>query len=364
MDALSGRVRTLAKPALVHPDREYASSLDGYGSPDTIAWSPDDGEIAFERIEWFNFDNGERLPGTGLWELDMRTGGTAPLATHPKRYTLGLFYYHDPAWSPDGRRLAFIGEGINGQRVLYVRTFGVQRSDRVPAQFDSRSDSDWPVWAKRPADGPASFALAFRRGIRAARSVPPTETIRLLAPGDSLQNSNGELCRITAQRLKEALPALRNETVTPRICSPAWSPSGRSLALAVSPDPLDSTLSTLWVVGPGSPGGRMVAGGAGRGFIAPVWIGEELLGALSPRPGGYAVVTVRIATGEVKVLGEIPTADCDWSPDRSAVAFAGSAAGAGPASGAIGIFKTGLGSGAARLEPSAGISPAGQSAGR
>src|SRR5690242_10740500 len=49
------RATALLEAELVSPDRPYSSHLRRYSSPSTVAWSPDDRQIAFERAEWFQF---------------------------------------------------------------------------------------------------------------------------------------------------------------------------------------------------------------------------------------------------------------------------------------------------------------------
>ena len=105
------KVTALIQPEIVNPDRPYAPSWKRYTSPDTLAWSPDDRWIAYERSELFDFGDSDRLPGTGLWMLDMTTRKSRPLAIHTRHYTGNLYYYRYPQWAPDGGRVAFVGEG-------------------------------------------------------------------------------------------------------------------------------------------------------------------------------------------------------------------------------------------------------------
>ncbi len=140
------QVQALFAPELLCPDRPYSPQLQRYSSPDTLAWSPDDRLIAFERTDWFLFEDGERLPGTGLWSFDTQTRAVQPLALHAPTYKNLFYFYHTPQWSPDSRYLAFVGEGINGQRVVFTRSLALQNPKAVTPRFDTYADSDWPVW--------------------------------------------------------------------------------------------------------------------------------------------------------------------------------------------------------------------------
>jgi dipeptidyl aminopeptidase/acylaminoacyl peptidase len=342
------RPLALLEAELVSPDRPYSPELRRYSSPDTLAWSPDDRRIAFARIEWFTFEDGERLPGTGLWAIDMLSGRVMPLALHPTRYRSLFYYYHDPQWSPDGRYLAFVGEGINGQRVVCLHPLTGQDAKNVTPRFDANEDSDWPAWEPQ-ITGEEAPAFIFRQGIRRAFSIPTTETLRRVQPGQPHGRSNprsGQWWRLTAAEYAQRLPAHRaGETVVPRAGHFVWSPDGQTLAFTLTPDANDFTRYELWTLRRDSGEARRVSPADGRGYFAPVWIGNGRLGALSPRGARCAVVTVDIADRTVRTLGEIESADCDWSPDRRRIVYATPAADAPPnpdSPTTLRMFETGI----------------------
>ncbi|HZP81725.1 MAG TPA: hypothetical protein VFB21_08830 [Chthonomonadaceae bacterium] len=327
-DADLQRPLALLEPEELCPDRPYSSSLRRYASPDTLAWSPDDRQIAFARIEWFFFGDGEKLPGTGLWAFDTQSGRVTPLALHPERYLNAFYYYHTPQWSPDGRSLAFIGEGTNGQRVLMVRPLQAQQAKEVVPRFDNYEDSDWPAWQPlTPADRAMRRppALAYRQGVQRAPTLLPTETIRRIRPGSSEDAQTGTLWRMTAKRYAALLSPRKagDETIVPRTGHLVWSPDGEWLAFTLTPDANDYARYELWVVRQDGTGAHRASPADGRGYFAPVWIGNDRLGALSPLGSRYEVVVVNLPTRTARTLGRIDSADCDWSPDRSHIVFAG-----------------------------------------
>ena len=297
----------LIQPEIVNPDRPYAPAWKRYTSPDTLAWSPDDHWIAYERSELFEFGDRDRLPGTGLWMLDMTTRKSRPLATHTRHYTGDLYYYRYPQWAPDGGRVAFVGEGINGQRAIFTRNFDFNDL-QVRLRYDQFADSDWPAWSPVEEDAPQ---LAFRQGIRRAPTTPTTDTLRVLQTGAANGSASREWWRAKPTRTRE-----------PRIGSLAWSPDGKRIACAVTPDAQDFTRSAIAILD-GSGAIQPVSPQEGRGYFAPVWINAQTIGALATQSGGsFAVVALNIRTKKARTLGEIPTSDCDWSPHRTRLVYA------------------------------------------
>jgi dipeptidyl aminopeptidase/acylaminoacyl peptidase len=309
--------------ALLCPDRPYDSDLRRYCSPDTLTWSPDDRQIAFEQIEWFTFEDGQRLPGTGLWSLDTYSRKVMPLALHPEHY-LGLFYYfHAPQWSPDGRYLAFVGEGINGQRTIYVRPLAAMAVRKVLPRFDNYEDSDWPVWRPFPAGSAIRGrqpTLVFRQGIDHPTAGSDTETLRRIVPGGEAGTAR-ELWRLRDRDYAHLL-SLPPDVVLPRTGHLSWSPDGRQVAFTLTPDANDYDRYEVWVMNFDGSAARRVSPHDGRGYIAPVWIDDNHLGALSPETGEYRVVALDLNTRHARRIGMIPSADCDWSPDRTRIVYA------------------------------------------
>ncbi|HLV79083.1 MAG TPA: hypothetical protein VKT32_02340 [Chthonomonadaceae bacterium] len=315
------RPLALLEQDVVEPDRGYSPGQERYTSPDTLAWSPDDRQIAFERAEEFTFDNGEHLVGTGLWALDLPSGRVYPLALHPRDYFLPFYYYRAPHWSPDGRYLAFLGEGIHGERSLFIHPMAGQKPQEVCGHFDNYEESDWPAWDPPATGGPGS--LVYRQTIRRTPAVPSTETLRRILPGSAEGARTGEFLRITARAYARQLPAQgRAQTVVPRLGHLAWSPDGRRLAFTLTPDANAFDRYEVWIVSASGQGARRVSPRDGHGYFAPIWIDAGHLGALSPHGAGFDVVTINIAARTARVLGTLPTADCDWSPDRTRIVYA------------------------------------------
>jgi dipeptidyl aminopeptidase/acylaminoacyl peptidase len=308
-------IQPLFKPELVYPDRPFHPGQDRYISPDTIAWSPDDARIAFPRAEWLEFPNGERLPGTGLWMAHLRSLRVSPLALH-KKTTIGSYpFYRFPQWSPDGRRLAFVGEGIYGQRSIFLRALSVQNAFDVAPRPDAFLDSDWPVWepSTRAKDLPA---LTHRQRIQRVAGAPPTETLRRIRPGSQDAADSGEFWRIGPE-WKDGIP-----NAVWRIGHLAWSPDGEWLAFTLTPDANALSLYAIWVVRRDGGDARRISPQDGQGYLAPVWIQSQRVGALSPQKMAYQVVILERERERKTILGEIETADCDWSPDRRSIAYA------------------------------------------
>ncbi len=315
------RQRTEAEQ--VCPDRPYASGRDSLFARDTLAWSPEGGSLAFTRAAWFDFGGKESFPGTELWRLDLKTGGITPLAVRPGEYSGTFFYYKNPVWSPDGKRIAFTGEGIGGQRAVFVRNFALQEADEVAPRFDKFADSDGSVWEPL-REGETEAALLFRQGIRRAPWLPLTESLRRLRLSAPDGAEAGEIWRLSTRRAQIRF-ASSFGTAIPRIGQLVPSPDGRKIAFVLTPDALDPKRFQVGVLDRSGKQEKAVAVSSGGNF-APFWKDAETLGCLSPLNSqsntGFEIRAISLRTGKIQPLGTLETADFDVSPDRSAIVFA------------------------------------------
>ncbi len=314
-NASLGHIQALLKPETVTPDRPFAASHSLYCCPDRLAWSFHDRRIAFERVEWFRFPDGADLPGTGLWAFDLHSRLVLPLALHPKAYHGIFYYYHSPAWSPDGKMLAFAGEGLNGQRAIFVRPLRSEPPTKIEPLFDKFEESDFPTWAPQSKE-----ALAFCRLEPGVPFSAVRTSLWVVRPGSPNMRESGMIWRMSAHNLKQKQTASRPN---PRMGAPAWSPDGSKIALTLAANPLKLSSYSIWVVNVLSRHAVQVTPAGKNGFLYPVWIGEDKLGLLQTSSKGYRVVTLNLGTSTLRCIGTLPNADCCWSPDRSRIVYAG-----------------------------------------
>ena len=146
---------------------------------------------------------------------DYATYGVAADGGHERRLTKGrgdpstprgLFFATEPAWSPDGRRIAFVSKRDGVSHVYVMQEDGTA----VRRLTDARAEDAGPTWS------PDGRRIAFAR----------EGSLFVVAA------SGGR-----ARRLGSALAG--------RVADPAWSPDGESIAFAYRPD--DSVHEEIWV---------------------------------------------------------------------------------------------------------------------
>jgi hypothetical protein len=101
----------------------------------------------------------------------------APLAVHPEKYEGDLQFFRAPEWSPTGRHIAYLAEGVYGYSSLVVHTLGATHSSDQAVPIDMLDDYGWPAWS------PDGKWLAYRQALFQSESALPVESIRLTAPG-------------------------------------------------------------------------------------------------------------------------------------------------------------------------------------
>ncbi len=333
------RVTALLTPEIINPDRPLRTGKAGYRAPECLAWSADDRYIAFPRVEWMTFPDGEKLPGLALWQYDTITGTAAPLATHPARYTGTHYFYRTPTYSPDGKHIAFIGEGLHGETSLFVRPTMGAKPEIEFGRSDTYSDAGWPAWS---TDG---SRLVFRQGILRRYTADPLETLRVIEPGGREAHRVFATTPERYDRLVSQQPLIAAvgsqggpERSDPKIAGIAWWQDGKRLAFSVARDPNDPVTYSLWTLAlDNSLANARAAPGIDPsnkdGYAAAVWMDSRTLGAIrisqGKDPGSrYSAVSIYLPPdphrySAVTTIAELPSADMDWSPDRTRIVAAG-----------------------------------------
>jgi Tol biopolymer transport system component len=153
------------------------------------AWSPNGRRIAFVSDRGTTFDY-----NTNIWVMNAD-------GSHPRQLTSGVTAASDPAWSPDGRKIAFAA-GTYTQQIYVMNADG----SHLRLLTRARSGAALPAWS------PDGRKIAFTIGARAT-SVPPDDPGKIY-----VMKRNGTVRRNLTRN------AVGN--------SPAWSPDGRRIAFA------------------------------------------------------------------------------------------------------------------------------------
>ncbi len=311
-DAQLKSVKSLLPPEAVSPDRDLGSSLDRLNSPQGLAFTAQDNAIAFPRADWVMGGSGERIPGQCIWLYERSKGQTKPLAVHPPRYRGRMLYYHFPQWSPDGKYLSFVGEGLYGERSVFLRLLNRKNPLDYTSLPDQNFASDWAIWE------PKRSALTWAQSVRRAPSVPFTQTLRRAFPGAPPQPDSGEFWR------KAPDPQLLSSGTRPFVSHLAWSPDGSHLAFAFTNKPTGKSNFEIWVMRHDGKEARRLLNSPTESNFAPVWIGNSRVGGVSrdSKKANYVVLSWNLEGKDQRVHGEIETADCDWSPDRKHIVYA------------------------------------------
>jgi len=244
------------------------SVVEGVAPDSRAAISPDGSSVAFVRP----FGVSEQIFVT-------TGGGDAVRLTGPGKGGCGCGS-SEPAWSPDGRRIAFAGMNAAGIQNIYVVNVATGRLDRV-----TRSDA----YEAAPSWSPDGRMIAFTSGGHNTQFLWVVNV------------ATGTESRIA--RMRAAIPA--------------WSPDGRTIAFSHPGE--RGADGSIWLIGPDGSGLRRLASATAESDGNLSWSpdGTQLAFAAirtTGKPPFVDVDVADVATGEVRVLAtgvDYPS----WSAD-------------------------------------------------
>jgi hypothetical protein len=211
-------------------------------SGDLPAVSPDGNLVAFARVAG-------SPPGYGIWTVSTNGGGARQVTTDPQSVAQ---FDTDPAWSPDGSRIAFIRNGD----LHVMNADGSATTNLTPDFVPTISDPDWSPDGSRIA-----FAASNQIYTIGAGGTPGPTQLNPTAPGNRGNPSwSPDGSRIAYARGPGASPSAGVWTINANgtgegplianlneVWEVAWSPDGTRIGLIR--DAGRPAQEELWVVG-------------------------------------------------------------------------------------------------------------------
>jgi Tol biopolymer transport system component len=236
------------------------------------------------------FSRGDATGRYGLWVL-------APGTRQLRRVTRACGWDWFPAWSPDGRRIAF-ARACGKTLGLDVYVVGANGKG-LRRLVHTRTNDEWPTWS------PDGSKIAFVSG-----------EPQLTKPGQ--RNTDGELWVVGANG--RGLTRLTNNNA--QDATPAWSPDGNSIAFFSDA----GGHRGIWIISADGRGAHRLVGPGGE----PAWSPDGSQIAFARTRGGVNSETIdlyianadgsgvrRLTHERVGVASHHPS----WSPDGRSIAY-------------------------------------------
>lgn len=295
------------------------------GSSNGAVASASQGLVAFERLTCTYEDEGETC-SMDIWVVNGDGGGERLLTRKP---TGGGGF---PAWSPDGRRIAFVSESDREVWVMNRDGSGQRRLTRLSGDVSSFNDADDPAWA------PDGRRIAFGSGRHlytvSADGTSPRRLTEMPADADSPSwaPDGRRIAFHTHAFGRDAIYVINADganrrRLTPKglfAGGPAWSPDGRRILFWRRKGDLVSHVLSVNVINANGTGLRQLSEAGQGGHAAWSPDGRRIAFARGARLGVDFTVSVMSTDGggetRVSQIGTVADQPA-WSPDGRRIAF-------------------------------------------